>query len=136
MLNDKYFLDSHRIVVEKLGFNHKVLIYGDGGQLQIAIANILRNSVEALSRENTKQRRLMLVFSRYQKRVSFSVSDNGSGFIQPNPEDLILSTTKTTGSGIGLYLVRLAAENNGGSVSFGRNKLLGGAEVTLSFSLL
>ena len=136
LLNEKYFLDSHRIVVEKLGFNHKVLIYGDGGQLQIAIANILRNSVEALSRENTKQRRLMLVFSRYQKRVSFSVSDNGSGFIQPNPEDLILSTTKTTGSGIGLYLVRLAAENNGGSVSFGRNKLLGGAEVTLSFSLL
>ena len=136
LLNEKYFLDSHRIVVEKLGFNHKVLIYGDGGQLQIAIANILRNSVEALSRENTKQRRLMLVFSRYQKMVSFSVSDNGSGFIQPNPEDLILSTTKTTGSGIGLYLVRLAAENNGGSVSFGRNKLLGGAEVTLSFSLL
>lgn len=136
LLNEKYFLDSHRIVVEKLGFNHKVLIYGDGGQLQIAIANILRNSVEALSRENTKQRRLMLVFSRYQKMVSFSVSDNGSGFIQPNPEDLILSTTKPTGSGIGLYLVRLAAENNGGSVSFGRNKLLGGAEVTLSFSLL
>ena len=136
LLNEKYFLDSHRIVVEKLGFNHKVLIYGDGGQLQIAIANILRNSVEALSRENTKQRRLMLVFSRYQKMVSFSVSDNGSGFIQLNPEDLILSTTKTTGSGIGLYLVRLAAENNGGSVSFGRNKLLGGAEVTLSFSLL
>ena len=136
LLNEKYFLDSHRIVVEKLGFNHKVLIYGDGGQLQIAIANILRNSVEALSRENTKQRRLMLVFSRYQKMVSFSVSDNGSGFIQLNPEDLILSTTKTTGSGIGLYLVRLAAENNGGSVSFGRNILLGGAEVTLSFSLL
>ena len=136
LLNEKYFLDSHRIVVEKLGFNHKVLIYGDGGQLQIAIANILRNSVEALSRENTKQRRLMLVFSRYQKMVSLSVSDNGSGFIQLNPEDLILSTTKTTGSGIGLYLVRLAAENNGGSVSFGRNKLLGGAEVTLSFSLL
>jgi signal transduction histidine kinase len=135
LLNEKYFLDSHRIVVDKIGFNQKVLIYGDGGQLQIAIANILRNSVEALSRENTKQRRLMLVFSRYRKSVSFSVSDNGSGFIEPNPEDLILSTTKPGGSGIGLYLVRLAAENNGGSVSFGRNKLLGGAEVTLSFSL-
>jgi signal transduction histidine kinase len=136
LLNEKYFLDSHRIVVDKFGFNQKVIIYGDGGQLQIAIANILRNSVEALSRENTKQRRLMLVFSRYRKSVSFSVSDNGSGFIQSNPEDLILSTTKPGGSGIGLYLVRLAAENNGGSVSFGRNKLLGGAEVTLSFSLV
>ena len=136
LLNEKYFLDSHRIVVDKIGFNQKVLIYGDGGQLQIAIANILRNSVEALSRENTKQRRLMLVFSRYRKSVGFSVSDNGLGFIQPNPEDLILSTTKPGGSGIGLYLVRLAVENNGGSVSFGRNKLLGGAEVTLSFSVV
>ena len=135
LLNEKYFLESHRIVVDKIGFNQKVLIYGDGGQLQIAIANILRNSVEALSRENTKQRRLMLVFSRYRKSVGFSVSDNGLGFIQPNPEDLILSTTKPGGSGIGLYLVRLAVENNGGSVSFGSNKLLGGAEVTLSFSL-
>lgn len=136
LLNEKYFLDSHRIVVDKFGFNQNVIIYGDGGQLQIAIANILRNSVEALSGENTKQRRLMLVFSRYRKSVSFSVSDNGSGFIQSNPEDLVLSTTKPGGSGIGLYLVRLAAENNGGSVSFGRNKLLGGAEVTLSFSLV
>jgi len=136
LLNEKYFLESHRIVVDKFGFNQKVLIYGDGGQLQIAIANILRNSVEALSHENTKQRRLMLVFSRYRKSVSFSVSDNGSGFIEPNPEDLILSTTKPAGSGIGLYLVRLAVENNGGSVSFGRNKLLGGAEVTLSFPMV
>ena len=136
LLNEKDFLDSHRIVVEKLGINHKVLIYGDGGQLQIAIANILRNSVEALSRENTKQRRLMLVLSRYRKSVNFSLSDNGSGFIQSNPEDLMLSTTKSGGSGIGLYLVMLAAENNGGSVSFGRNKILGGAEVTLSFPLV
>ena len=136
LLNEKYFLDSHRIVVDKFGFDQKVKIYGDGGQLQIAIANILRNSVEALSRENTKQRRLMLVFSRYRKSVNFSLSDNGSGFIQSNPEDLMLSTTKSGGSGIGLYLVRLAAENNGGSVSFGRNKILGGAEVTLSFPLV
>ena len=136
LLNEKYFLDSHRIVVDKFGFDQKVIIYGDGGQLQIAIANILRNSVEALSRENTKQRRLMLVFSRYRKSVNFSLSDNGSGFIQSNPEDLMLSTTKSGGSGIGLYLVRLAAENNGGSVSFGRNKILGGAEVTLSFPLV
>ena len=135
LLNEKYFLDSHRIVVDKFGFDQKVIIYGDGGQLQIAIANILRNSVEALSRENTKQRRLMLVLSRYRKSVNFSLSDNGSGFIQSNPEDLMLSTTKSGGSGIGLYLVRLAAENNGGSVSFGRNKILGGAEVTLSFPL-
>ena len=92
--------------------------------------------MEALSRENTKQRRLMLVFSRYRKSVNFSLSDNGSGFIQSNPEDLMLSTTKSGGSGIGLYLVRLAVENNGGSVSFGRNKILGGAEVTLSFPLV
>ena len=44
--------------------------------------------------------------------------------------------SRNKGSGLSLYLVRLAVENNGGSMCLGRSELLGDAEVTLVFPAL
>ncbi|NBQ20292.1 MAG: sensor histidine kinase [Synechococcaceae bacterium WB6_3B_236] len=68
-----------------------------------------------------------------EKQIKLQVADNGPGFMGINLEQLPLQTTKRQGSGLGLYVVRTAVENHGGSMSIGRSEKLGGAEITLIF---
>jgi len=106
---------------------------GDGSQLQIAVVNLLRNAVEALEQERIAQPQIEISLSRMQKQIKLQVADNGPGFMGINLEQLPLQTTKRQGSGLGLYVVRTAVENHGGSMSIGRSEKLGGAEITLIF---
>jgi nitrogen fixation/metabolism regulation signal transduction histidine kinase len=68
-----------------------------------------------------------------QNQIKLQVADNGPGFIEISLGQLPLRTTKRQGSGLGLYVVLTAVENHGGSMSIGRSKKLGGAEITLIF---
>jgi signal transduction histidine kinase len=131
LLYQKSFLDSNQISVDLIGLEHECKLFGDSGQLQIAISNLLRNSMEALSCQATNKRHLLLDLSQHRGSICLRVSDNGPGFSESMSLDLILHSTKTDGSGIGLYLVRLAVENHGGSLRFDRSNQLGGAEVTM-----
>lgn len=126
-------LRSKNITLTAIGVKHTFLMLGDGSQLQIAVVNLLRNAVEALEQERIAQPQIEISLSRLQKRIKLQVADNGPGFMGINLEQLPLQTTKRQGSGLGLYVVRTAVENHGGSMSIGRSEKLGGAEITLIF---
>jgi hypothetical protein len=133
LLQQQHLIRSNNIEISTCGLDQNLQLLGDGGQLQIAISNLLRNGVEALEQENISKPRISISLSNHQRKIIVQVADNGPGFAANTLEQLPLSTTKQQGSGLGLYLVRTAVENNGGSLILGRSKQLGGAEATLVF---
>jgi len=70
-------------------------------------------------------------------KVQFQIIDRGPGFdpkILPEIGTPYLSTKGRPGSGLGLFLVMNVARKLGGTVS-ARNRMQGGAEVTLELPL-
>ena len=117
------------------------VIHGDGGQLQVAITNLLRNALAALLEEPRQQRQLAVTLRQLPGWVELVVADSGPGF-PPSwlgrdlTEDSLFQSSRATGMGLGLYLVGATVENHRGSVCLSRSRELGGAEVTLRFPLL
>lgn len=104
-------------------------------QLQLAIVNVLRNALEAIQAASPATPRLQLHLQRQGDWLELRVADNGKGFPEGHDPNLPLSTTKPSGTGIGLYLMRLTLENHGGRLSFSRSAALGGAEVVMQLPL-
>jgi len=120
---------------------NRALVHGDAAQLQVAITNLIRNALAALAETEPDQRRLAVELREHQGQVELVVADSGPGLPEPllaqEPGgDHLLSTTKTRGMGLGLYLVGATVENHRGSMQHGRSLFLGGAEITLRFPLL
>jgi signal transduction histidine kinase len=117
------------------------VIHGDGGQLQVAITNLLRNALAALLEEPRQQRQLAVTLRELPGWVELVVADSGPGF-PPSwlgrdlTKDSLFQSSRATGMGLGLYLVGATVENHRGSVCLSRSRELGGAEVTLRFPLL
>jgi PAS domain S-box-containing protein len=110
-------------------------VAADAAQLQIAMANLLRNAIEALAESAVPEPRIVLCLRRDGDAVELEVGDNGPGFPPGMRLDLPLETTKERGMGIGLFVVRTTMENHAGALALGRSSL-GGAAVTLRFRAL
>lgn len=135
----KRLLGDHGVRTLLEGFEQgPVMIAGDPVQLQIAIGNLLRNACEALLERAVEERLIALRLVSEGPRVELQLTDSGPGFppaiLALNEEDQgLLASSKASGSGLGLYVVRTTLANHGGSLSLGRCNRLGGAEVRLSF---
>lgn len=132
-------LADHGVRTLLEGFDRgPVVIGGDPVQLQIAIGNLLRNACEALLERARTQRLIALRLQTGEAGVELQLADSGPGFppaiLARNAEDQgLLTSSKTSGSGLGLYVVRTTVANHGGSLSLGSCSRLGGAEVRLRF---
>ena len=116
-------------------------IHGDQAQLQMAVTNLLRNALAALSDQPLGQRQLALTLQRRADWLELIVADSGPGLppawlTAELADQQAFQSTRSTGMGLGLYLVNATVENHHGDVMFGRSSQLGGAEVTLRFPLL
>lgn len=108
-----------------------VRLMGDPVQLQLAIANLLRNGIEALHQEAPAAPLLQLSVDQQGDWITLVVADNGPGFSPGHDPLEPLNTRKSQGCGIGLYVVQLTMHNHGGQIHCGRSSSLGGAEVQL-----
>lgn len=124
-------------------------VIGDPVQLQIAIGNLLRNGAEAVASMAPEQRRLRLRLQHLPASADHphglagvEVADSGPGLpgqdgsaaANDPGRDLgrhPLHTTKASGSGLGLFVVRTTLEQHGGWLQAGRSADLGGAAVSL-----
>jgi signal transduction histidine kinase len=116
-------------------------IHGDQAQLQMAVTNLLRNALSALIDQPLGQRKLALTLQRNNGWVELIVADSGPGlppaWLTANlAEQRTFQSSRSTGMGLGLYLVDATVENHRGEVIFSRSSQLGGAEVILRFPLL
>ena len=91
-------------------------IDGDAVQIQIAIVNLLRNAAEALVEHGSETPWISVDLARQGDQWCLSVADNGPG-LPPNAlDDTPLQTTKASGSGLGLFVVRTTMENHHGTL--------------------
>lgn len=126
-------LNRAGVQIERMGLGQPCLIDGDSTQLQIALVNLLRNSLEALEQQ-PPVRRLRVSLEQHSDQAFLQIEDNGPGF--PALPDLLepLQTSRREGSGLGLFVVTTTLENHKGSIELGRSSL-GGAAVTLRLPL-
>ena len=105
---------------------------GDAVQIQIAIVNLLRNAAEALSEGAVPDAWVRLSLVAEDGLWCLSVEDNGPGLPPAVLDDTPLQTTKTSGSGLGLFVVRTTMENHHGVLRCGTSAR-GGAALQLLF---
>jgi len=87
----------------------------DAAQIQQALYNIIRNSAQAV---NSKTGRISIQTSSNDLEVVLTITDNGSG-ISPEHMGALFEpykTTKTSGTGLGLLIVRRILRDHGGEI--------------------
>jgi signal transduction histidine kinase len=92
----------------------------DRTQLIRVVTNLIKNSIQAIDQSNREKPRIEVrVFSEGDKAV-ITVRDNGIGVSQDNLEKIFEPkfTTKTSGMGLGLAMVKKIVETYRGKISF------------------
>jgi len=93
------------------------------GELQQVLLNLLNNAIDALKSADQPDKRIIIQSERNSSGIQISIADNGLGIdanIQTHMFEL-LSTTKSSGMGIGLWLCKHIVMRHGGSIRFESN---------------
>jgi signal transduction histidine kinase len=80
--------------------------------------NLLKNAIQAIP--DLSKGAVIVTVELREGMYSIEVKDNGTGIPEERRAKIFVPyfTTKSTGTGLGLAMVRQIAENHGGSVSF------------------
>lgn len=120
------------------GLGQPCQLSGDGAQLQIAVVNLIRNSLQAMEAQPPASRQLLLQLQRHEARVELHVADSGPGFPADYHNDTsweLLKSSKANGMGLGLFIAETAATNHRGQLRIGRSARLGGAELVIELPI-
>jgi signal transduction histidine kinase len=135
LIESREQLEQQGVTITHHGLDRPCLIDGDYGQLRIAVANILRNAAEALNalKGGSQTSLIEVTLRRGRRGVVLAIGDSGPGWSGAERDGGVLFTTKPTGSGLGLYVVRIVVtRNHRGKIALRRSRL-GGAEARLWF---
>ncbi|MBT6513440.1 MAG: GHKL domain-containing protein [Crocinitomicaceae bacterium] len=93
-------------------------ITGDNEQLTRVFNNLIKNGIQAIP--NERKGEIIVVVEMTADSVIIQVKDNGIGISKDKKEQIFVPnfTTKSSGSGLGLAMVKSIIENHQGSVWF------------------
>ena len=97
-----------------------LLIRVNASEIEQVILNLLNNAIQALANFGGLTRRISIEAIRTGKTANLSISDNGLGVpveFKPHLFEL-LSTTKQTGMGLGLWLCKHIVTRYSGSIEY------------------
>ena len=91
----------------------------DRTQLIRVITNLVKNAIQAIPENQEKKEVLVRVFKE-KGNVVISVKDNGKGVTEMNKERIFEPkfTTKSSGMGLGLAIIKNIIENYNGTITF------------------
>ncbi len=115
--------------------NRTCTVLVDENQFQRVLLNLIQNAVEAACKENTIE--LDIALSEKDNSVVIEIHDNGEGIAEEIREKLFTPffSTKSGGTGLGLYIVREIIEAHRGEIDL-RNRPTGkGAIARLTLPL-
>ncbi|QNJ25003.1 two-component sensor histidine kinase [Synechococcus sp. SYN20] len=101
------------------------MINGDAVQLQIALINILKNSIESLRDSNNPDPLILIRMKDNENFWIIEIEDNGGGLLPEINEELLMETSKPDGTGLGLFIVRTAMESHKGQLSLSKGSIGG-----------
>jgi signal transduction histidine kinase len=110
----------------QLRVDDDLVVMVNPSEIEQVILNLLNNAIQALDKPGTLQRRITIEATKVSQVVRLSVSDNGTGVpveFKPHLFEL-LSTTKQTGMGLGLWLCKHIVSRYSGSIN--HEDLVGG----------
>jgi len=96
----------------------EILAKFDRTQLIRVVTNLVKNATQAL--DGVENPKILVRVEELETMVSISVSDNGVGISEENKDKIFEPkfTTKTSGMGLGLAMVKNLVETYGGSITF------------------
>jgi len=97
---------------EKIFFNF------DDSQIQRVVVNLVKNALQAIP--DNRKPEVLVSLKDLKDKIVLSVTDNGTG-VQPENQSRIFEpkfTTKSSGMGLGLAIVRKIVENHNGKIYF------------------
>lgn len=100
----------------------EILAKFDRTQLIRVITNLVKNATQAL--QDVENPKILVEVEEGQEAVKVSVQDNGVGISEENKEKVFEPkfTTKSSGMGLGLAMVKNIVETYGGSINFTSTK--------------
>ncbi len=94
----------------------ELLVFADKEQFSRALLNLVKNGIQAIQAEEKGEIRITV--QPNESVILITISDNGSGISQEAQENLFQPnfTTKTSGMGLGLSIVKSIVDNFGGKI--------------------
>ncbi len=96
----------------------------DPDKMEQAISNIFKNSIDAMDKQTIKMIEIQALIN---KNIEITITDSGNGIQQDIIDKLFVpfTTTKATGSGLGLTIVKKIIEAHSGTISIKNTKEYG-----------
>jgi len=109
-----------------------LVIWVNSSEIEQVILNLLNNAIQALANSGTLLRRITIEAIKSNNFVLLSISDNGSGVPPDFRSQLfdLLTTTKQTGMGLGLWLCKHIVTRYSGSIHY-EDAVGGGAKFVI-----
>ena len=126
-------LKSKNIQIQ-LRVDDGLLIKVNPAEIEQVMLNLVNNAAQALANAGTLQRRIAIEAIKAGQLVRLTVSDNGNGVPVEFKAHLfeLLSTTKQTGMGLGLWLCKHIVTRYSGSIHH-EDAIGGGAKFVVEF---
>jgi C4-dicarboxylate-specific signal transduction histidine kinase len=113
-------------------------INGNSLELHQVIVNLMNNSIDAFECSKTLAPQLVIQTTQNDQYLHLSISDNGPGVPEAQVSEmfeLIKTSNKKEGMGLGLWLVKFIIERHGGTISYRRSQY-GGAQFDISLPMM
>lgn len=130
VLASRSLADAHGVAVDVVSPPVPVHVVGDAAQVQVAIANLIVNAVEAVASRSGGVREVRVDVCAEGDAAVCAVGDSGPGLEGVAAGGPPRGAPKTGGTGMGLHIVRAVLANHRGRLETGRSPL-GGAEFRL-----
>jgi signal transduction histidine kinase len=104
----------------QLRVDDRLVVKVNPAEIEQVVLNLMNNALQALANSGTLQRRITIEATKSSKLVRLSISDNGDGVsveFKPHLFEL-LSTTRQSGMGLGLWLCKHIVTRYGGSIHY------------------
>lgn len=129
-------IHKHKILVE-MQLDDKLQLTIPEDELHQVLINLLLNSIQALQAPSVTKRTIVISSKRLGPQAQICISDTGTGItpeFEPNLFE-ILSTSKDSGMGVGLWLCKYIVERHGGGIAY-TSVHGGGASFTITLPLV
>jgi len=112
------FLEDGKVAITVKKDSHKALIRADKNQMLRVFNNLIKNAIQATPEGRSTV--IKIHITEEAGKIRIDIQDNGVGISREQQSKIFVPyfTTKSTGTGLGLAMVRQIVENHRGTIDF------------------